>query len=144
MDRNSQGVETCNSTDAREYSIVQVSYLESDPLLSVGLPANVLKLFSEESPVILSSFHYETSNNLSCKLNHLHELDDISYKPGNCFELLQSSTFALISQRALARATCRSPDVVTGGIKVKFFQFFGPILTQYFGELHLDTLTEFL
>ena len=43
-------------TDAREYSIVQVPYLESERLHSFGLPAYVLKLFCEESPVILSSF----------------------------------------------------------------------------------------
>ena len=43
-------------TDAREYSIAQVPYLESDRLHSVGLPAYVLKLFCDESPVILSYF----------------------------------------------------------------------------------------
>ena len=56
-----KGLKRCNShmyalTDAREYSIVQVPYLESDHLHSVGLPAYVLELFLEESPVILSSF----------------------------------------------------------------------------------------
>ena len=40
--RNSKGGETCNShmwvlTDAREYSIVQIPYLESDRLHSIKL-----------------------------------------------------------------------------------------------------------
>ena len=42
-------------TDARGSSIVQVPYLESDRLHSVGLLVYALKLFCEESPVISSS-----------------------------------------------------------------------------------------
>ena len=44
----------------------------------------------------------------------------------------------------LARATCRSPDVVEDWIKLTLVHFFCSILAQYFGELHLDTLIEFL
>ena len=42
-------------TDAREYSIVQVPYLESDRLQSVALISYILKLFSQELSVVLSS-----------------------------------------------------------------------------------------
>ena len=110
-------------TDAREYSIVQVPYLESDRLPSVGFLAYALKLFCEESPVILSSLPWKTSNDFSINLIHLYELDEISFKPGNCCKLLESSTFALNSQRALARAACRSPEVVAGCIKLNLGQF---------------------
>ena len=52
--------------------------------------------------------------------------------------------FVLISQCVLARATCRSPDVVAGRVHLYLIQFFCSILAHYFGELHLDTLIEFL
>ena len=85
-----------------------------------------------------------TANNFSCKLNHLSdELGEISYKPGNCFELLQSSTIALISQRVLARAM----QIIWSSYrlnKLNLVQFFCFILAQYFGELRLDTLIEFI
>ena len=47
--------------------------------------------------------------------------------------------FAINSQRVLARATCRAPDVVTGLIKLNLVEFFCFVIAQYFGELYLDT-----
>ena len=64
-------------TDAREYSIVQVPYLESDRLHSTGLLVYVLKRFCEELPVILSSFRLKTSKIISTGLT------------GNCFKAVR-------------------------------------------------------
>ena len=48
--------------------------------------------------------------------------------------------FAINSQRVLACATCRAPDVVTGLIKLNLVEFFCFVVAQYFGELYLDTV----